>query len=57
MLFYQNALLTLSEEFAKVVTKLYFISLNYNIKKSKRKAPNSVPAIDQEMNDINTLVC
>ena len=36
-----------------VVTKLYFISINYNIKISKQKASNSVRTIDQVINDTN----
>ena len=55
MFFYQNTSFMLWEEFVKVDTKLYFISINYNILKvSKPKASNSVITFDQVMNDINT---
>ena len=43
------------EEFVKVVAKLYFMSINYNIiKMSKWKTSNSVLTIDKVINDINT---
>ena len=45
------------EEFVKVVTKSYFISINHNIvKMPTRKASNSVLIIDHVMNDVNSLL-